>query len=114
MKFGCSLSCGVDAIAGEATPARKGTLMPKLTGLSSLYDRSQDSQAARNTLFEAAGSKPTSEAGTRVRRPRLWVLVCVILLLIIAAFLIELHIRELEHPPFPHPPAVVIASLSRC
>ena len=34
-------------------------------------------------------------------RPRLWVLLCIFGLLLVLAVLIELHIRGLEHPPWP-------------
>jgi hypothetical protein len=34
-------------------------------------------------------------------RPKPWVVICVLLVLIIIAIIIELHVRGIEHPPLP-------------
>lgn len=68
--------------------------MVKLTILSYFHDRSH--------TFETTASKSAAGPGAHIKRPRLWVLVCVILVSIITAVLIELHIRGIEHPALPH------------
>jgi len=48
-------------------------------------------------------------AHASIRRPRTWVLVCLILLLALVLIVIELSIRGIEHPAIPHVLACISA-----